>query len=132
MSGTTTRAPVGAAIKIPPPYCGSIRRPGIEPLSPAMHGTWPETIQAPAADAIAVEHAQAPGCDQLRTIWPASPAAARRDAMTRTPTAAFVRGRHGRGRPGCQRSCRPGKAPGTRSSAGASGRFARGSAHEPG
>jgi hypothetical protein len=27
-----------------------------------------ETIQAPAADAIAVEHAQAPGCDQLKTI----------------------------------------------------------------
>jgi hypothetical protein len=25
-----------------------------------MHGTWPETIQAPAADAIAAEHAQAP------------------------------------------------------------------------
>jgi len=29
----------------------------------------------------------------------------------------------------CQRSCRPGKAPGTRLSAGASGRFARGTAH---
>ena len=59
-----------------------------------------ENIQAPAADAIAVEHAQAPGCDQLRTIWPASPAAERRGAMTRTPTAAFVQGRDGRGRPG--------------------------------
>jgi hypothetical protein len=34
--------------------------PGIEPPSPAMHGTWQETIKAPAADAIAAEHAQAP------------------------------------------------------------------------
>jgi methylaspartate ammonia-lyase len=48
--------------------------------------------QSPAADAIAVEHAQAPGCDQLKTIWPASPAAERRGAMMCTPTAVVMQG----------------------------------------
>jgi hypothetical protein len=49
-----------------------------------------ENIQAPAADAIAVEHAQAPGCDQLKTIWPASPAAERRGAMMCTVMTVFM------------------------------------------
>ena len=81
------------------PNAAGISRPDIEPLSPAMRGTWPRTIQAPAADAIAAGHAQA----RLLSAEPSelrSPAAARRGAMTCTPTAAFVQGRHGRGRPG--------------------------------
>jgi hypothetical protein len=55
-----------------------------------MYGTWPKQSKPRAADAIAVEHAQAPGCDQLKTIWPASPAAERRGAMMCTVMTVFM------------------------------------------
>src|SRR5690348_5480409 len=93
MSGATTRAPAGAAIKIP---AALMRQHPSSRYRAALGGharNLAGTIRDPAANAIAVEHAQALGCDQLKTIRAAaSPAAARRGAMTCTPTAAFVQG----------------------------------------
>src|SRR6185437_9737628 len=60
-----------------------------------------------------------------------SPAAERRGAMMCRVTTVFMQGAAWSRPALCQRSCRPRKAPGTRLSAGASGRFARGTAHEP-
>ena len=58
------------------------------------------TIQAPAADAIAAEHAHPPACHQLNyPICGESRCSAAR-CYARPPAAAFVPGRHGRGRPG--------------------------------
>jgi hypothetical protein len=61
MSGTTTRAPAGAAVRIPVAQMAAAFAARVELLWPAGHARYlAETHPSPAADAIAAGHAQAP------------------------------------------------------------------------
>jgi len=102
-SGTTTRAPAGAAIKIPLTESRQ-HPPRFEPLSPAMRGTWPRTIQVRL-------RMQSPPSTRKPRLPSAEPSELLRVPLQRGAVPWRARWRQYScrgGRPRCQRSCRLG------------------------